>query len=350
MVYAFYTAIVLLLLCFVRKKPNNADTVIFTKNDTLCLKGISAVFVLLHHLGQYFEIPDPIQFNGYMGGMAVGIFFLLSAYGLTKANQKKGYYKRIFRQKIPALYVYQVLMNTLYYCLFFTEECGSVGEVLIRIFNFDFLFGYERLNGFSWFITSILVVYACYGGLAYVWEKVGEKCKNQRFWFAVICTAIIAVLYVLALATPIKTLYGRSIFCFALGVWVALFEKEILQFMRARKRYFMTCIGATALLLLCFFLLPEQFVCIATCVFVTVFFIGFSYPRSPIFEFLGKISLEIYLVQAIFFTIMPFEREWRDGVPVFALVLESAFVLYMLVKGIKLLIARLKSKANKKKA
>lgn len=348
MVYVFYAVTILFLLCSVRQKPNTADTAIFSKNDTLCLKGFAAIFVVFHHLGQSFSVPDPTEFNGYMGAVSVGIFYMLSAYGLTKANQRKGYYKRIFLQKIPRLYLYQVLINTLYYCLFFTQEYRTVGEVLPRIFNVDFLFGMDRVNSFSWFITSILVVYACFGVLSLIWEKVGEKCKNGRFWFAFINTLIIVLIYVVIHVTPMQNLYGRSIFCFAFGVWVATFEKEIMRYLRTCTYYPILFVFALAAVCVTF-LTTEQLVAFATCLFTVVFFGRFSYPRSPIFEFLGKISLEIYLVQKIFFLCIPQENAWRDGVIIFAAVVLAAFLLKTVVEFVKYLTATLKNKAKSKK-
>jgi peptidoglycan/LPS O-acetylase OafA/YrhL len=335
MIYWMYAAAIFVWLCFMKRKSSDNQTSVFSKNDTLCLKGIAALLVVLHHLGQYVVKDDKIHFNGYMGGVSVGIFFMLSAYGLYKAGEKKGYYKRIFMVKIPALYLYQVLMNIIYYLLFFTQEYKRIGEVLPRIFNVDFLCGMSRLNGFSWFISTILITYAVFGTLLFVWEKWGKNCKNKRFWFACSGTVWAVLWYVLVSVTPIEALYSRSIFCFAVGAWVAVFEKEIVQFLQSRKRFLLIFIGAAALMTVCFFLFAEQVACVAVCVFIVVLFAQFHCRSTSVYAFLGKISLEIYLVQKIFFLFFPFRQFWREGGLILLCTLLTAVVFNWIVGRIK---------------
>ena len=58
-----------------------------TKENTLALKGIFAIIVLVHHIYQYSLLVD--GHVGWMlqasGWLSVSIFFFLSGYGLTKS-------------------------------------------------------------------------------------------------------------------------------------------------------------------------------------------------------------------------------------------------------------------------
>ena len=335
MVYTVYAALILSLLLCAKKKTKDGQLQFFSKNDTLCWKGFAAVAVVLHHLGQDFSIPDPIAFNGYMGGISVGIFFLLSAYGLSKSIDKKGYYKRIFRVKIPSLYLLQICLNTVYYFLFFTNQDQTFLEVMLRILNVDFLCGLSRLNGFSWFIPSILIVYACFGTLLFVWEKLQTKYKNPHLWFAVASTLLIVFLFMLVRVTPVENLYVRSILCFPLGVWAALYEKEILRFLSDEKRFWWIFAMVSGATVLCFFLLSEHFVCVAVCLLILIFFSKWSYPHAPIHAFFGGISLGIYLLQKIFFLCIPIESEWLHGTIILTLSLAAAFLLHLFLGLIK---------------
>lgn len=130
MIFILYAFVLLLLVVSIRLKDVNQSNVFFSKSDSNILKGFSAMLVILHHIGQQFDVRsyDSLNINGNVGGIAVGIFFMLSAYGLIKAaNSNEKYYRKVFLIKIPVLYVYQVLMNTVYYFLFYSTTDSQNG-------------------------------------------------------------------------------------------------------------------------------------------------------------------------------------------------------------------------------
>lgn len=68
---------------------------IFSKGQSLSIKGLFALIVLLHHTYQQMNICQNLPFVDYflrsLGYLAVGIFFFISGYGLYKsmiANKK----------------------------------------------------------------------------------------------------------------------------------------------------------------------------------------------------------------------------------------------------------------------
>ena len=307
MIFAFYLILFLLFFVGMDKKTKLERTPIFSKGDSTAIKGFSAMLVLFHHLGQNSgELVDPLKINDFAGANAVGIFFMLSAYGLFKASAKSnGYYKKILLSKLPFLYVYQVLFNVLYFSLFYKDKNLSTKETFLRIFNLDLFFGYERLNTYSWFMTTIIFVYLFVAILLFISSLLDKKIKRKRLFLAIGATVIsVAVLLVVRLSSW-NNLYHRAILCFAIGAWLSLFEEEICRFLESKKRRFLITLA-----LLCV-AIPTQILSeeiAGTASFALLFallFTRITIKNNKILYSLGVISLEIYLVQCIFFLYRP---------------------------------------------
>ena len=77
----------LILVLFSLKKNNDK---FMDKNQTICMKGILALFIFIHHIA--FELDDlpfflvPIQFMAFF---VVGTFLFLSGYGLMSGLLSK---------------------------------------------------------------------------------------------------------------------------------------------------------------------------------------------------------------------------------------------------------------------
>lgn len=60
---------------------------IIRKEDTLAIKGIAILMMLWHHLFSYYPLDAPfayiIRTTAAMGNICVGLFLMVSAYGLT---------------------------------------------------------------------------------------------------------------------------------------------------------------------------------------------------------------------------------------------------------------------------
>ena len=76
---------------FAKSKIDRQKNQFFSKRDSLVLKGFLSIIVILHHIGCQYDFGDISFFNAKMGGIAVGIFFMLSAYGLLKSCEEHNY-------------------------------------------------------------------------------------------------------------------------------------------------------------------------------------------------------------------------------------------------------------------
>ncbi|MDR2266222.1 MAG: acyltransferase family protein [Christensenellaceae bacterium] len=288
----------------IKKKETMTESNL-TFDDTSALKGLAAMLVLLHHLGQASLLSETFaKINYSFGWVAVGIFFFLSFYGLTKGwlKDREGYAKKIFTKKIPRIYIEIVIINIISFALFYRNAELSSFESAIRILQLYVFFGFDMITGYSWFITSILILYALFG-TALLCKRFFEK----RLCLLPIITLVVAVIFVVILELlNAEWWHYRAILCVPLGVTYAVFENKSNAFSQSRVRYYSSLVAAAGLIVLNWFfeiplpLLSREYMnALLACVILVILLQKVDFGKNKLFVFLGKISLEIYLLQFI---------------------------------------------------
>ena len=281
---------------------------IFEKDDGVCLKAIFALVIFVHHFIEIKISDPPSILYQKLGAVAVGTFFILSMYGLWKSYQKqgKGYARRIFLKKIPALWGVQVSINVLYY---FWVECGRrpfTATTILRMLNLDiFLFqGEWRLNPNSWFMTTIILVYAFFGLSILIAELFKGKWRVFAF---LVSFALMMTAYALYVAlSPQEELYLRGIEALFAGLLLAVFEKPIIRWLTGWK-YWLAFAVVAGLSVGCLFVPQEGFfgheayVALSINSFVCLLMMRCTFGKTPILHLVGELSLDFYLLQGGFF-------------------------------------------------
>ncbi|MCH5308522.1 MAG: acyltransferase [Prevotella sp.] len=172
---------------------NNESRILLEKDDTLVLKGIALLFLLIHHLfyqndGLYNDIQlwkdhYLMQEIGIMSKVCVAIFVFLSGYGLavgTKNNEgipdlRKFYIHRFKKLFINYWFVWIVFVPVSYFCFGMTFEKAyqhQIGlQLIMDIFGVhEIFFGYPVYcyNPTWWFYSCIIVLYILFP-LLYKW-------------------------------------------------------------------------------------------------------------------------------------------------------------------------------------
>ena len=284
---------------FAKSKVNKEKTEFFSGLDGLVIKGFFAIVIILHHLGQQFDLGVFSAFNSKMGGVGVGVFFMLSSYGILKSCKKNeyNYLKKLFLSKILKLYLFQVIINFLYYLVLKPSDTSI--NLLLRVLNLDIFVGLERINSFSWFITTILF---CYLSIAISLVTMRLfKVKNKKIFLGTMVSFLTFILGVCLFIAPVSNLYKRCLSCFIIGLLLFMFEDKLLQFL-SNKLAFTICIVSFAVLsIVGIILLNEEFAAVFICLLLIVAFKYISIENNVGGLFLGKISLSIYLMQYMFF-------------------------------------------------
>lgn len=339
--FMLFFHILFLIIIFYKTRYNKTQTP-FDKKSTNCIKGVCAIYVLFHHFGQNIGISSDFlaAVNGRLGDVAVGLFFMLSAYGLIKSFHKSGlkYLKKMILVNIPRLYLIYVSINSLYY-LIFNIKTMKASEAILKIFGFDFLFSFERINGYAWFITTILIVYIIFILVYYCTNKLNKNVAPLLFSIIILLVYFI-VKYDLI---PISALYVRSLPCFIVGIIYATYQESINKFIS--NKYWIYFSFSIILSIVALIINDKNMLSILICLFTIIFSQRFVYANK-ITSFLGCISLEIYLLQLIF--IQKFSAYLSKPMLYIFIVTSLTIISSLIFKTIEICIKKLINKIRKK--
>lgn len=146
-----------------------------TKDDTLFLKGIALVLLLVHHLfyeqtGLYADFGGVVHKIGLFSKLCVAIFVFLSGYGIVKSARGEIQAKLFYVKGFTKLYLNYWLMWILFVIpgvvwlgrtLQSAYGCEEVGvKLLIDLWGFADSAGFASYNITWWFYSCILLLYA----------------------------------------------------------------------------------------------------------------------------------------------------------------------------------------------
>lgn len=262
------------------------------------LKGLFAVVVVFHHLSQETTGGLLLPQFGYVGYLAVSVFFFLSGYGLQKSNMASVHYKDRFLQKRLPKILLPYLAMTLLYWLYIAVggTVYSVASVLRAIGKGDPIVSY------SWYVICICYFYVAFWLFMLICGK----------WpgLMVLCTGIWCAAYaIICKQLNYGSWWFNSSHLLVLGVFWAAFEPQILCFVK--KHYSLLLPLAVLISLITFAASAENMInlplvmasAVAFVLSVLLLLLKIDL-RSCIFSFLGKISLEIYLLHGFLMLIL----------------------------------------------
>ena len=259
------------------------------------LRGLFSIVVIFHHLA--FQTQEGILFRQFenFGILSVSVFFFLSGFGLQKSYMSsENYKKRFLLRRIPQVLFPYIAITAMYAILF---RIYSIKQILLAIIQ-----GFPIVD-YSWYVISIIIFYFAFWILM-------ETCKNNYFAM-IIGACIYQVLYsVFCIKMGYPSFWYNSSYLLIFGMFWAVYEKRILEIVK--KRYGFFSVIAWLGFLISFILkhnlnqhmdmISLVLTMLATILFVFCVLLFSMKVKSEnlAFSFIGKISLEVYLVQGIF--------------------------------------------------
>lgn len=262
---------------------------IMTKDDTNFMRAIAIVGIILHHIYNASSTAILLPFK-YMGFLLVGVFFLLSGYGLFTSLKNKGDYIKKIPRKILELLISYAIAFIIYYLVheFIGIEENNVFNVVRN----------------SWYLYQLIIYYI----LFYFSFKFFDK-RRGKVIFSLLAISVLVVEYFLGFSE----LWYKSSLTFIIGIVLAdnlpLFEKY-----RINKKIFICQIIFLIVLLIIgmktkigiFDIILYN---VATILFATLFIQLFYYFRlykinNKFFEKIGSMSLELYLYHGLVIEIL----------------------------------------------
>lgn len=311
------------------------------QDNTIYLRGICAIFVVLHHISQYISTGNFFNYLIFMGRYAVGVFFFLSGYALlTQFNKSKDYLKKFFSKRILNL-VIPYLIFALIYFIFYKVRVDSNYSLITIMQHFP---KNDVVVSNGWFMVSIIVAYL----LFYLSFRL---IKNKDI--ALMMTIILFSIYNYFL---FKDGYGfhwyASALTFPLGLVWSRFKTQI-DIVLYRYSKFIVLIGLIHLFVwhnhaiwidklgITRDIIKVGIMNITVCSFVmfVMFLLVKLNIKNPIFKWIGNYSLELYLIHGLFIQLFKpkYSSHLTDfifGIKVISFSIVCAVILSYLVKFI----------------
>ena len=298
------------------------------------LKGILAVCVLMHHLylcsGLFREtiIGGILQIAGYL---SVACFFFLSGYGLYASYSIQGntYIKSFPRRKILPFYCIILFFSMIYFVeRLILGQNFTVGE-LIKSITFG---GSIIANG--WYLQVQLLLYS----LFYITFRLTKSDKLSIIMISVECIFMCVIMY----ALDFSSTWHESVLAFPLGmIWYNLLSHKTV----CKKKYIYFTWSVFEFVLFVATLIGYRkmngpinslLFKMASAVLFTVFVatvINIINLNNTLTRWLGKYSLEIYIIQGVFLNlfhsrIIYIKNPYIYVIVVTALVIATSIILY----------------------
>ena len=282
---------------------NNKELDVGTSSS---LKGIFACMVLLCHLHARVSLFSSnilgTLFSAF-GYLAVSGFFFLSGYGLQESlTSKTNYIKYFPKKKIFPFFL--VCSFTILIYLFRDILVGQNIHIISLLQSF--LFGKTIVDN-GWYLQTILLFYIIF----YLFNKFINMSKINRVASNIILIFVFASYSLFCFIFKMSTTWYEASLCFPLGILYSQNKEKINLFVFKRKHTVVLFVFIFVGFILTLFLGNKQilimpirtsikmisslFFCVLSIILALTINI-----KNVVTSFLGKISLEIYLLQGIF--------------------------------------------------
>lgn len=268
----------------------------FDKATTLPLRGLLALLIISHHLGQRTTIYPLSNITSGIGFQIVAIFFFISGYGLCMSYTAKGkayingFLKKRMGKLLPKFIFLTIGVMLIYHCY---------SPMSIEIQITDLITKGSTPLPHSWFIYAIIYVYLAF----YVCALIVKNPKYLGLLFT-----LSTIIYVLTLSKTLNfpSFWYVTIISVNLGYFVALYETNISRFIREHQYTLYSTLAAILFISFC----AKAKISIASFVWTEIWIIAQAFSAYVIIRTLrffqwnwlcqiGVYSLELYLIHGI---------------------------------------------------
>lgn len=268
------------------------NTEFLSKKTTDCIKGLSILVVILHHISLRMQHPGSMLIYTKFGYLAVSMFLFFSGYGLMISKLKKqNYFKGFFSKRLSKVYIPFIIINmiTLIALVAIYNANFNIKQIIFNIL------GLSLIDSTQWFVITIMVFYVFfYLSFRFLSLKVAPH----------VLLALTGIYFfsLLLFAFRFQWIYNTA-FCFPIGVYTALHYDSFMNFI---KKHYIFCLIPSLVLFLIFFslgnLIPSIFMSLCNTissvlfVFVILLFLFKVKLNSKPLLFISTIAYELYII------------------------------------------------------
>ena len=268
------------ILVFIRPQKDKENYL--SEDNTLPLRGIMAVAIIFHHISEKTDLGIVFHFMQHLGYLIVAVFFFLSGYGLMYSYDKKGkaYLKGFLKKRVLYLLIVYILVTVIY----------AIYHLIVGDFRFSLTIAEN-----SWYIWIQVVLYLFFWISFSVFEK--------RYAIISVFTLQFALTAVLIFA-GFSTVWYISNYAFVFGLLFCNYKSDINLFV---KKHYVMLACSSIILFLIFSYLPSlvglysicRMLSTVTFCLIVVFLLFILKITGRVWSWIGKISLEIYLLHGL---------------------------------------------------
>lgn len=356
MIAIWYDALAALLFVgikFSKKKEWNDGNMSF--DQTKCFLGFCAVIICFHHMAQVTCAPwlNPVFIRKGLdifvtaGYPMVGMFLFCSGFGLYKsAKTKPDFFKRFIPVRIIPILIPTILTELVY--VYFRH----LRHLPIRFKNPFMTGNHDTVHPFIWYIPCILLLYI----LFYVGFGLLKK-----DWAGILTVALGSGAWIFfCIRYGYGTWWFNTVHMFLLGILVSKFEKKFFE--SCKKLYVLKLIITIAAAAVSWRLADNAgnlyfqithtswteangykadlfawiFQFLYTIAFAMLYYLLSMKMKvgNPVLRFLGKFTLELYLIHGIFINMFGHCMIKEPALPVYYIKNVPLFVLVVLACSI----------------
>ena len=313
--------LVFILLIFAFKQSLGIETspakynVLISQDTSQMLKAVCCIIIVLHHFAlrrQDITALKPISIGG--GNFALPIFFILSAYGITKSelhkpiNKFASFLKRRMLKLLKPLWIINFITIIVYLLIGangYSPEVlkqarvnplfCEIGSHILPVWEYLLLLvGIHEIDGVVWFVEVTLYSYLAF----YISKSVFPIC-GKRMAFVSLYTVFIILFGIMAFKMELPAHYYRNLWSLIVGLILADYEKDFIH--RIKLQYMLLCIIVIFLVIQC--VLLHEYIYFPPAITAVVVIWGCGrfmknrriLPASPIFK-LAIMSYVVYLI------------------------------------------------------
>lgn len=220
--YVIFLAFSIVSIIYKLKVQTTEKYSAFTKMDSLTIRGVAALYVMLSHyalwMESYFHIELPVIFSflKQLGGIGVLLFFFLSGYGIyissfDEKNDLMWLIKRVGKVWFPYLFM-KFVIEIINYSVIGWDQF-FIGDFLKEITGIDFS---------DWFIWVIILQYVIF----WIGGKISLNIRLTGIFFQSLI--LMAAFIYLKLATR----WYNGLLLFWFGCFVAKYQEKIIRFLK----------------------------------------------------------------------------------------------------------------------
>ena len=297
MYFINYSILFLSLIAIVSLKGENASDSVLPFQTSDSLKGILALIIIFHHLSQKIVEPSILTLFQNMGYLAVAVFFFVSGYGLTSQYivHGEGYLTKFLQKRVMKILIPTITASIIYFLYY----CWNSGLSYAIQISKEAILSTNSIIINGWYLVTILYFYILFWGCFYIFKEDREQIIFT--FFGTICYILFCY----------KAGYGVWRYNSCLAFWIGIVFKK-----QEKKIQIMNRFPILTMSVLFFAFACSQKVCgmletnlgniggslITSALFaiLMVFIVSWKKVQSTIFDFLGKVSFELYIVHGLF--------------------------------------------------